>query len=408
MVVNPTYVCAGGEHSLIFNSRNKSLFSAGACGLGWCRKDPVTEGLFSLRKVQLGVGGRDEHCKLFFSSYYHNLAVGGDSGKLYSWGCGTFIDGGLDGVIPALGQGYKSTDVGHPPEVVEFPNISSDPIIQLSGGAYHSIILTKSKEVYTFGANQLGQLGRQSTAVDNSGLSVDPTPALVTGIPTKETVKRIGSGFYNTLVACQSGTLFCAGENQNQQCGSGVKNLREMTIVKEVKNVESAQAGYCHTLVKTIGGQVFSLGCGEEGQRGLGKPHSDNDDNDDDDDEDLILPVVSEVELPTGLVAKQIAAGANHSIILGENGVAYTFGANDVGQCGVQSHDGSESIWSPQAVDIPGKVVEVSAGYAHTLLTTSTGRVFSFGQNDNGQLGIGTNREDCEPSMLPTEVNLQE
>jgi len=247
--------------------------------------------------------------------------------------------------------------------------------------------------------------GIKSTAVDNSGLSVDPTPAVVTGIPTKETVKRIGSGFYNTLVACQSGTLFCAGENQNQQCGSGVKNLREMTIVKEVKDVESAEAGYCHTLVKTIGGKVFSLGCGEEGQRGIGKTHHDNND---DDDDDLILPVVSEVVLPTGLVPIQIAAGANHSIILGENGVAYTFGANDVGQCGVQSHNESESVWSPQAVDIPGKVVAVSAGYAHTLLTTSTGRVFSFGQNDNGQLGIGmkNNGEDCEPSMSPTEVNL--
>lgn len=95
-------VCAGGEHTLFYNAKNKTLFSAGACGLGWCRHHPVTEALFSLRRVRLG---SDEPCRLFYASYYHNLAVGARSGKLYSWGCGTFVEGGLDGVIPALGQG---------------------------------------------------------------------------------------------------------------------------------------------------------------------------------------------------------------------------------------------------------------------------------------------------------------
>lgn len=72
---------------------------------------------------------------------------------------------------------------------------------------------------------------------------------------------------------------------------------------------------------------------------------------------------------------------------------------------------------SPQAVTIPqdaGRVVGVSAGYAHTVLTTSKNRVFVFGQNDNGQLGIGTNsapdvgRFNCEPSLLPVEVKLND
>ena len=76
-------------------------------------------------------------------------------------------------------------------------------------------------------------------------------------------------------------------------------------------------------------------------------------------------------------------------------------------------------VLSPHAVDIPddtaGGVIGISAGYAHTVLTTSKGRVFVFGQNDNGQLGIGKkdvpkddNGEqlDQEPSLRPVEVKL--
>ena len=173
-----------------------------------------------------------------------------------------------------------------------------------------------------------------------------------------------------------------------------------MTMVKEVKDVKSAQGGYCHTLIQTVAGKVLSMGCGEEGQRGLGASK--------DEDEELVLPVVAEVALP--VKAKQVAAGANHSVVLGGNGVAYTFGANDVGQCGVASEEDGDPVWSPQAVKVDGKVVEVSAGYAHTVLTTESGRVFVFGQNDNGQLGIGRLGvpigEDCGPALSPTEVTI--
>lgn len=451
MTNQPTSVCAGGEHSLFYNAKQQSLFSAGACGLGWCRQHPLTDALFSLRHVPLGSKHQDEESQtsessnnnaqqhhstteepcsnLFYASYYHNLAVGARTGKLYSWGCGTFTEGAnMDGVIPALGQGRTATDLGQLPKPVYIPtknrNENNDPIVQLSGGAYHSIVLTRSNRLLTFGAGQLGQLGRPTTDVDASGLPVDPTPAPVVGIPATETVSQIGAGFYNTLATCRSGALYCAGENQNQQCGSGPKNLLKMTRVKELEVetggrdiVESAQGGYCHTLVKTLAGKVFSMGCGEEGQRGLGRATT-NDEHDDDDD-DIQLPVISTVDLPGGHTATQVAAGANHSVVLGSNGVAYTFGANDVGQCGVPSDDnngddddeGGGLVWSPQAVDIPGRVVQVSAGYAHTVLTTETGHVFAFGQNDNGQLGIGNGtritdgeEEERPPALCPVEV----
>ena len=420
-------VSAGGEHTLyarhdtaatatIGMPSGKRLYSTGACGLGWCRLLPMTPGLFWFQPVPL-----PEPVRLFFASYYHNLAVGKDTGRLYSWGCGTFTDGDLDGVIPALGQGTANAeDKGGLPKVIH--DDATDPVVDIAGGAYHSIILKQSGALLTFGAGQLGQLSRPTSMTDASGLPVDSEPKPVRGLPAEEKVASIGSAFYNTFAVCQSGRLYCAGENQNEQCGKGPKNLMAMTRVAELdgERIEQVQGGYCHTLIKTLEGKVFSLGCGDDGQRGDGRPLFGNDEEDDDEDTGNVhppadpRPVVSRVLLPNNEQARTVAAGANHSVVLSTMGSAYAFGANDVGQCGVASTDG-EPLVAPTKVILPaeaGSVEEVSAGYAHTILTTDKGKVFVFGQNDNGQLGLDSdivsNGQDPEPKRTPVQVALSE
>lgn len=409
---------AGGEHSL-HKTKEGKLKSSGACGLGWCRHESLNPSLFQFRNVPIPEPIRQVH-----ASYYHNLALGKNSGRLYSWGCGTFTEGNLDGVIPALGQGKDGKDIGGFPQIVKLPLMkttadadadadgSEESIIDISGGAYHSAVLLDSGRILTFGAGQLGQLGRSSTLKDASGLPVDPEPKeakapALNGMPQK--IKKIGSGFYNTFAITTEGKLFCTGENQNQQCGAighKKKNLLSLSHVKEVEDevVEDVKGGYCHTLVKTLAGKVFSLGCGDDGQRGDGK-----------EGDDPGRPVITEVNVPVKVA--QIAAGANHSIVLGEDGNVFAFGANDVGQCGVKSDDpiisnddnnddhdeddhggGGSPILSPKIVKLPsnaGKIVHVSAGYAHSVLTAESGKTFVFGQNDNGQLGFGGNNVEC-------------
>lgn len=397
---------AGGEHTLHHDKKDGSIKSTGACGLGWCRTLPLNQSLFQFRPVSL-----PEPCSMVHASYYHNLAVGANTGTLYSWGCGTFTDGKLDGAIPALGQGKEAMDVGGKPMPILNPG--REGIIGIAGGAYHSAVWMRTGKILTFGANQLGQLGRETRISDASGLSVDPVPGVAKGIPPDETIRSVAASFYNTLVICKSGSLFCAGENQNQQCGQGENNLRVLTKVKEVEDrAEQAEGGYCHTLIKTLGGRVLSLGCGDDGQRGDGRREE---------EEDEKSTVISEIDLPCRAV--QVAAGANHSVVLGSNGIAYTFGANDVGQCGVDSdrstgEEAGSPVWTPKPVVLPshaGKVVHVSAGYAHTAITTQSGKHFVFGQNDNGQLGIGTGTcknnfnpdVNVDPQTRPIQIGIQ-
>ena len=455
-------VQAGGEHTLCWQAATAvaagedlrsaaggHLYSAGRCGLGWHRgaDDDPDDGQGRRTPSGFQPVPIPEPISHYHAGYYHNLAVGARTGTVYSWGCGTFPEGGMDGAIPALGLGPDAEDRGGNPKAVALPGRGGDKneVVDVAGGAYHSAVLLSSGEILTFGAGQLGQLARKPRYTDRSNLPVDPYPAPVQGLPqsssSEDKVVNLGGGFYNTFAICQSGELYCAGENQNKQCGDGPANLTQMTRVDlrldddqggegtatEDPVVEVA-GGYCHTLARTLAGRVLTLGCGDDGQRGDGRLEVDDGDIDDDEEEGdnrnrppvPPRPVVSKLDLPGQRRAIGVAAGANHSIVLGEDGIAYAFGANDLGQCGISSHvapginansnsgdddDGNDdeeeeestAIASPEPVKLPegtGRVVQVSAGYAHTTLRTEEGRIFVFGQNSNGQLGIGEGGEE--------------
>ncbi|GMH49374.1 hypothetical protein TL16_g07190 [Triparma laevis f. inornata] len=369
----PTSISAGGEHSLFLHGTN--LYSAGACGLSWNRSNSLSPNLFGWRKVMMS-----EPIAFMAAGYYHNLAVGANTGNVFSWGCGTFLEGSEDGCKPALGQGLKALDVGGLPKQVSLFEACKGRPVSLAAGAYHSVIMTDKNKVFTFGNAQLGQLGRSNIGVakDSSGLPVDPIPKEVDGL-FMETPVEIGAGFYNTYITTRSGKLYCTGENQNRQCGRekpfNVRTMLRATDLKDEK-IRKAEGGYCHTLALTLGGKLLSMGCGDDGQRGDGFDY--------DGDEEL-REIVTSVKLP-GKVVK-FAAGANHSVAVCENGSAFAWGSNEFGQC---SAGKSEKLLAPQRINIQGEhVASISCGYAHTMVKTKTGKVYMFGQNENGQLGLG-------------------
>ena len=99
----------------------------------------------------------------------------------------------------------------------------------------------------------------------------------------------------------------------------------------------------------------------------------------------LLAEIITSVNLPSKVV--KFSAGANHSAAVCENGSAFAWGSNEFGQCAAGS---SEKLLSPKRIDVQGEhVEEISCGYAHTVVKTKTGRIYVFGSNDSGQLGLG-------------------
>ena len=85
------------------------------------------------------------------------------------------------------------------------------------------------------------------------------------------------------------------------------------------------------------------------------------------------------------------------------SGKVFGFGKNDYGQLGLGNQEGLKYV--PYAVDMTGKladktVTQVAAGEGHTLVLTSEGRAYSFGWNDYSQLGY-----NGPTSIVPVEVD---
>lgn len=74
----------------------------------------------------------------------------------------------------------------------------------------------------------------------------------------------------------------------------------------------------------------------------------------------------------------EIKAGGMHSLCLEKNGTIWSFGCNDEGALGRDtSVEGTESI--PTKIDLPGKVVKISARDFHSAFLLEDGRVLAWG-----------------------------
>jgi hypothetical protein len=79
-------------------------------------------------------------------------------------------------------------------------------------------------------------------------------------------------------------------------------------------------------------------------------------------------------------------AGGNHSVALEKKGgCIWCFGNNNVGQLGV-GH--LKALWTPTKLRHPTNVIDVGVGERHTVVVTSLGDVWSWGDNGEGELGL--------------------
>ena len=117
----------------------------------------------------------------------------------------------------------------------------------------------------------------------------------------------------------------------------------------------------------------------------------------------------NEVGVPTvqstpGLVASVAAVGNRHTVIWTTDGSLYGWGNNGFGQLG--SGD-TVSASAPVSVSLPSawsghSVVALAAGDNHTLALLDDGSLWAWGANSRGQLGVDT--EETVMATSPVEV----
>jgi alpha-tubulin suppressor-like RCC1 family protein len=273
-----------------------------------------------------------------------------------------------------------------------------------------SAAASSAGELFAFGGNGWGQLGSTIDIGLQGGEQLPtPTPTPVELPGGVGAVVQIAAGARFSLALTASGQVYAFGENDYGQLGSTNNNGSEaanptpapVRLPGATGAVSQIAAGASHSLVLTTTGQLYAFGDNRYGQLG----------NATNDGVDTANAMPATVSLPGGAgQAIAIAGGAAHSLVLTDTGRLYAFGENDYGQLGVATNSGSEAANpAPAQVSLPvaaGRPIAIAAGARHSLALGSTGRVYAFGANRYGQLGREANAETEDANPTPLEVAL--
>ncbi|CAH1202544.1 hypothetical protein PAECIP111893_01827 [Paenibacillus plantiphilus] len=94
---------------------------------------------------------------------------------------------------------------------------------------------------------------------------------------------------------------------------------------------------------------------------------------------------------------EEVSAGLEHTISLKQDGTVWAWGNNDYGQLGIGTH--TLKTLPEQVTSLSG-VAAVAAGNNYSIALKSDGTVWSWGANDSGQLGDGTTTNRSIPVQV--------
>jgi hypothetical protein len=137
-------------------------------------------------------------------------------------------------------------------------------VVSVSTGPFHTAAVTANGELYTLGWGSRGQLGH---GTQTSELA----PMRVEGALAEEWVVSVSAGSLHTVVLTASGVVFTFGDGGSGKLGHGTFD-RQLTP-KRVEALASHRvvciaAGSSHTVVLTASGAVFTFGYNQSGQLG--------------------------------------------------------------------------------------------------------------------------------------------
>lgn len=246
----------------------------------------------------------------------------------------------------------------------------------------------------------LAPVAAWATPLPDSGPADGGTTVTVTtpAAPTPEefTFGSIGTGAYNSVGTSVDGRLYGWGWNGGGEIGDGTTTQR--SLPSPVTMPESV------TFTQTSARGYTGLGIGDDGRTyswGAGEVGQLGNGT-----TPRVSPVPSPVSMPAGVQFTRVAAGGYHSLAIGDDGRVYAWGDNRDGQLGVGST--SALAVEPQPVALPADATftqpsaQISAGYYHSLVIADDGRTFAWGEGTLGQLGTG----GPGASSTPTEVVL--
>ncbi len=336
----------------------------------------------------------------------------GENGKAYCWGMNN---------SGQAGPGSSEFKILSPFEITVSGGFS-----KLSAGYSHVCALSNGEEVFCWGSNLQGQLGKESS---------DPVPLeAVSGISG---VESVSAGGYHSCALLDDGTVKCWGNNEHGTLGNGTtEDSASPVSVNGLQNVKAISAGFDHVCAVINDGTVKCWGSNEYSQLGsagvsfsstpveiggissaadisCGRYHS------------CILLLNGKVEcwgesdyellgnyftwiseysvesMITG-ASTTIDAGDSHSCAVLDDNSSVCWGYNEYGQLGTGYTSGGSFVKYPVDVrNVSNGIKDIACGTSHTCAVFTDGSVRCWGSGSYGELGSGNESS----SLIPAEIS---
>uniref|UniRef100_A0A670YUJ9 X-linked retinitis pigmentosa GTPase regulator n=1 Tax=Pseudonaja textilis TaxID=8673 RepID=A0A670YUJ9_PSETE len=290
-----------------------------------------------------------------------------ENGKLYMFGSNNWGQ---------LGLGTKNT-VSKPTCVKV---LKPEKVKLAACGRNHTLIYTEKGNLYATGGNSEGQLGLGGTE-ERSAFH------LVNYFTSQHKIKQLAAGSYTSAALTEDGQLFMWGDNSEGQIGLG--NEANACVPHQVdvgKPVFWISCGYYHSALITCDGELYTFGESDNGKLGLSLEQLKN---------NRVPQLVSGIPRRVN----KVACGGGHTVALA-GGEVFTFGLGQYGQLGLGTFIFETS--EPKMVDHLGKqkICNIASGENHTALITENGLMYTFGDGRHGKLGLG--KEKYTNQFVPT------
>ena len=124
-----------------------------------------------------------------------------------------------------------------------------------------------------------------------------------------------------------------------------------------------------------------------------------------------VSKIPEKVHMPDGSedLFDDVVIGLNHVLALTSEGNLFAWGDNSNKQVGIGAKEGSK-IWAPARITLQGnqEVDNIYASRNSSYVITTEGKVFSWGENSQGQLGLSSLVDIEVPKMIENLPNIGE
>ncbi|HEX9065534.1 MAG TPA: hypothetical protein VF843_10525, partial [Streptosporangiaceae bacterium] len=254
-------------------------------------------------------------------------------------------------------------------------------VVAISAGDNHTVALRSDGTVWSWGLNDLGQLGIGNSSGPGTCKPYSNFKATACSTSPVEAVGRGGTGVLNHIVAIAAGEDYTIAVRSDGSVWSWGSNAFSTLGQKASWTPQQCTSPFAPVPIPCSTVPVQVAGPGGHGHL-------------------TGITAVAANGSPLGL----------HVLALGSGGTVWAWGIDDMGQLG----DGVSQIQSRTPVQVVGPggkgfltgVTALAAGGKFSLALRGDGTVWAWGQNNTGQLGLGqdTGPQQCTTDEVPCSL----